>query len=137
GAGYALWLTAGEAVLSLQSGDRKSSIGGPADTGVDQEKRAAITGQTPHRPAPQTQAAVIRMKLVNANRAASAAGEEEMAGRSNYFIGNEASKWRAGISSYAKVVCRSIYRGVDVVYYGNGRELEYDFKVAAGANPAA
>src|SRR5439155_3975706 len=43
----------------------------------------------------------------------------------------------AGVSNYAKVAVRGVYRGVDMVYYGNGRQLEYDFKVAAGANPAA
>ncbi|HJQ25258.1 MAG TPA: SBBP repeat-containing protein [Blastocatellia bacterium] len=112
GAGYALWLTADEAVLSLSSGERRA-------------------------PARAAQTAVIRMKLLNANRAACVTGEAEMAGRSNYFVGSDPAKWQAGVSNYARAVYRGVYRGVDMVYYGNGRELEYDFKLAAGANPAA
>src|SRR5947199_9183 len=83
-------------------------------------------------PASETGTAVIRMKLINANPAAIVTGEEEMAGRSNYFVGNDTAKWRARVSNYAKVAVRGIYRGVDMVYYGNGRQLEYDFNVAAG-----
>ena len=30
---------------------------------------------------------------------------------------------------------RDVYPGVDVVYHGNGQQLEYDFVVAPGTNP--
>lgn len=129
GAGYALWLTAAEAVLSLHGGERKPVTADAAHAELGQAQ--------PPAQARETQAAVIRMKLINANPAASVTGAEEMAGRSNYFVGNDAAKWRAGVSNYAKVAVRGVYRGVDMVYYGNGRQLEYDFNVAAGANPTA
>ncbi|HEY9232737.1 MAG TPA: hypothetical protein VIS78_11345, partial [Blastocatellia bacterium] len=128
GAGYALWLTGDEAVLSLHGGERQPSADAGRGQFAQDERRA---------PAYQAHTAAIRMKLLNANRAAAVTGETEMAGRSNYFVGNDAAKWRAGVSNYAKVVYGGVYRGVDMIYYGNGRELEYDFKVAAGANPAA
>jgi len=85
----------------------------------------------------ERQAAVIRMKLVKANGKAQARGEDELPGHSNYFVGNDPEKWRSQMSNYAKVVYSEVYRGVDLVYYGKGGELEYDFKVAAGANPGA
>ena len=37
--------------------------------------------------------------------------------------------------SYAQVKYESVYPGVDLVYYGNQRQLEYDFVVAPGADP--
>jgi photosystem II stability/assembly factor-like uncharacterized protein len=129
GAGYALWLTGDGAVLRLSGGKRMPSTAEATSGEFAQGERRAA--------ARETRAAVIRMKLLNANRAAAVTGEAEMAGRSNYFVGNDAARWRAGVSNYAKVVYRGVYRGVDMIYYGNGRELEYDFKVAAGANPAA
>ena len=53
----------------------------------------------------------------------------------NYFIGNDPEKWRRNVPTYRKVYYKDVYPGIDVVYYGNQRELEYDFVVAPGANP--
>ena len=79
--------------------------------------------------------AVLRMKLRNANPAAKVTGVDELAGTSNYFIGNDPKKWRSGVPTYGKVKYEGIYSGIDLVYYGNQRQLEYDFIVAPGADP--
>ena len=81
--------------------------------------------------------AVVRMKLVGANPSPRVSGLEELPGRSNYFLGNDPSKWRTNVPTYAKVQYKDVYPGVDLVYYGNQRELEYDLIVAPGANPEA
>jgi hypothetical protein len=39
------------------------------------------------------------------------------------------------VPNYAKVKYTSVYPGVDLVYYGNQRQLEYDFVVQPGADP--
>ena len=78
---------------------------------------------------------VLRMKLRNANPAAKVTGADELAGTSNYFIGNDPAKWRTNVPTYAKVKYEGIYPGIDLVYYGNQRQLEYDFIVAPGADP--
>ena len=75
------------------------------------------------------------MKLRNANPAAKVTGMDELAGKTNYFIGNDPTKWRTNVPTYAKVKYEGIYSGIDLVYYGNQRQLEYDFVVAPGANP--
>ena len=75
------------------------------------------------------------MKLRNANPAAKVTGVDELAGTSNYFIGNDPAKWRTNVATYAKVKYEGIYSGIDLVYYGNQRQLEYDFIVAPGADP--
>jgi hypothetical protein len=126
GAGYAFWLTGEQAVMML--GDGRNA----ADT-IAQSSTGELKQQEPvHKEG----AAVIRMKLVGANRNAITSGEDKLPGRSNYFIGNDPRNWHTDVSGYSRVVCKRVYRGVDLVYYGNGRELEYDFKVAPEANPA-
>jgi hypothetical protein len=55
---------------------------------------------------------------------------------SNYFIGNDRSKWRSNVPNYRRVRAREVYQGVDVLYYGEGSQLEYDFVEKPGADPA-
>jgi hypothetical protein len=75
------------------------------------------------------------MKLVNANPASQIEGLDELPGKSNYFIGSDPQQWRTGVTNYAKVKYREVYPGVDLVYYGHERQLEYDFILAPGADP--
>jgi hypothetical protein len=76
------------------------------------------------------------MRLIGANANATVTGADELPGRSNYFIGNDPKKWRTNVANYAKVKYQNVYPGVDLVYYGNQRQLEYDFVVAPGADPS-
>ena len=76
------------------------------------------------------------MKLVAANSSPRVTGIDELPGKSNYFVGNDPKQWRTNVLQYARVKYENVYQGVDVVYYGNQQELEYDFIVAPGANPA-
>ena len=75
------------------------------------------------------------MELKGANRGAQLTGADKLEGVTNYYIGNDPKKWRSGISTYGKVECQGIYPGIDAVFYGNQRQLEYDFVVAPGADP--
>src|SRR5437879_1232125 len=68
---------------------------------------------------------------------AAAVGLDEQPGKSNYLLGNEPSQWLLGIANYAQVQYQDVYPGVDAVYHGNQRQLEYDFRVAPGADPGA
>ncbi len=71
--------------------------------------------------------------LVGARTNARAEAEAPLPGVVNYLRKDDRSL--TGIPTYARVRYRGIYRGVDVVYYGNQGSLEYDFLVAAGADP--
>jgi len=77
------------------------------------------------------------MKLVGANPSPRVAGLNKLSGKSNYFLGKDRKKWRTNVPNYAKVKYDSVYPGVDLVYYGNQGQLEYDFVVSPGANPRA
>ncbi len=75
------------------------------------------------------------MRLVGANPGPRMTGAEELPGISNYFIGSDPEKWRTNVPRYAQVRYQDVYPGVDLIYYGNQRQLEYDFIVAPGADP--
>jgi len=79
--------------------------------------------------------AAASMAFVGANPSATISGVTELAGKVNYFLGNDPAKWQSGVPIYSKVRVEDIYPGVNVVYYGNGRQLEYDFDLAAGVDP--
>ncbi len=68
-------------------------------------------------------------------RAASITAEDALPGHANYFIGHDASKWRTDVPMFRRVVARDVYPGIDLVYYGTGQNLEYDFIVHPGADP--
>lgn len=81
------------------------------------------------------QKTVVRMKLEGANADSSASGLEEAPGKANYFLGNDPTKWKTDVSTFSKVRFSAVYPGVDLIYYGNQRQLEYDFLIAPGADP--
>lgn len=75
------------------------------------------------------------MQLADANGHAEISGEDKLPGTANYFIGKDPAKWHANVPTYASVRYAGIYPGIDLLYYGNQRQLEYDFVVTPGANP--
>ena len=79
----------------------------------------------------------LLLKLSKANPKASIEGERELPGRINYFLGSDPAKWQRDVRTYERVRVAEIYRGIDVVFYGNGSRLEYDFVVKPGADPKA
>ena len=99
--------------------------------GKDLEKPQGLKGEPC---ATQATDALLRMKLVGANSNPKIVGTDELPGKSNYFIGNDPKKWRTNVPNYAKVKYANVYPGVDLVYYGNQGQLEYDFVVQPGAD---
>ncbi len=61
---------------------------------------------------------------------------EELPGKANYFLGNDPTKWRTNVPTYARVHYQDLYPGIDLIYYGNQRQLEYDLVVRPGADPS-
>lgn len=129
GLGYNLFLTPTEAVMVIH---RPSAQ--PEHTRTPRDSRDV--GATRNIAAASTQS-VLRMQMVGANPEAQVAGQDQLPGTSNYLIGNNPSEWRTNVPTYGRVLYRDVYAGIDLVYYGNQRELEYDFVVAPGANPDA
>jgi hypothetical protein len=80
---------------------------------------------------------LITMKIVGANPSSRHVGLDKQAGVSNYLIGNDPSKWHTNIANYTDAGYQGVYRGIDLVYHGSQKQLEYDFVVAPGADPHA
>lgn len=109
GQGFGLFLTHNGATLLLK--------------GKDQESKGF------------EQTSAVKIELAGANRNAISSGIERAESNSNYFIGNDPAKWQSGVPNFHKVSYEQVYPGVDVVYYGNGQQLEYDFVVQPNADP--
>ncbi|MGO9275551.1 MAG: SBBP repeat-containing protein [Terriglobia bacterium] len=118
GSGYSLFLTPDEVVLNLE------------------RQKPASSSQAPGSKPQAAPADTLRMKLVGANSGAAVAGVDPQPGVVSYLIGNDPKKWHSGIPTYSKVNYAQIYPGVDLVFYGNQRQLEYDFVIAPGADPS-
>lgn len=125
GNAYTLFLTSDEAVLTLSN----ESKDGLRSTAL-QQSRVNTAG-----PKDLLAADVVRMQLVHANPSLTVAGEEQLPGVANYLVGDDPANWRTGVPTYAKVKYTAVYPGVDLVYYGNQRQLEYDFVIAPGGDP--
>jgi hypothetical protein len=83
------------------------------------------------------ESAVVRMQFVGANAQAPVSGDAELPGKINHLTGNDPAQWRRGLAMFAKVRVSGLYPGINLVYYGNQQQLEYDFDIAPGANPQA
>ena len=81
------------------------------------------------------QTASCAMRFVGADTSATISGGAELAGKINYLRGNDPARWQSGVPAFAQVRVEQVYPGVGVVYYGNQRQLEYDFNLDAGVNP--
>jgi hypothetical protein len=80
--------------------------------------------------------AALRMRLAGANPHPVVTGADGLPGKSNYFAGSDPKQWRTNVPTYASVRYAGVYPGIDLVYHGNQRLLEYDFVVAPGADPS-
>ncbi len=125
--GYTVFLTQNNAVLSLAP-----------------KTLSSVTGSrrgNPGRPAllfsNQTNTPSIAMQLLNGNAAPQISAANELPGKSNYFIGDDPSKWHAGVKHYATVKYASVYPGVDLAFHGQQRQMEFDYIVAPGADAAS
>jgi hypothetical protein len=58
-----------------------------------------------------------------------------LSGKINYLVGNNPAQWQTGVTTFARVRVGGLYPGVNLIYYGNQRQLEYDLTVAPNADP--
>ena len=85
----------------------------------------------------QKTGAVLRMRVAGAIAHAPVAGVDALAGKSNYFVSKDPTRWRTNIPTYAAIKYEGVYPGIDLVFHGNQRLVEYDFRIAPGADPQA
>lgn len=125
GNGYTVFLTATDTVFALHSGSTPASLQAHGNHGVVTSNDAVIA-----------KSAAIHMHLVGGNPKAPVIAGNELTGRSNYFIGNDSSRWHTNVAQYARVSYEQAYPGVDMAFHGVQKQLEFDFIVAPGASAA-
>jgi len=115
GPGYTAFLSAGSMLLSLRT-STPATAAGSASLSV-------------------TSNATVQFTLLDAASNPTVIGEDPQIGRVNYFFGNNPAKWHTNVPTYARVRYKDVYPGIDLLYYGNHRQLEYDFEVQPGSDP--
>ena len=122
GKGYTAFLTAGGMVLSLRPGAAEAT-GRPVNPS-EIAKNHGTSGTT-----------TLQFHLVGANKNPIAVGEDPQAGKVNYFLGNNPAQWHTNVPTFTKVRYKSVYPGIDLIFYGNDQQIEYDFAIAPGGDP--
>jgi hypothetical protein len=119
GPGYTAFLTSDGMVLSLRA-------------------KRVVTSQATSQGVPPSpsKSSTLQFRLLGAAGNPSVVGEIPQLGRVNYFVGNDPAKWQTNVPTYGRVRYKNVYPGIDLLYYGNQRQLEYDFAVAPGADPS-
>jgi hypothetical protein len=76
---------------------------------------------------------VLRMSF-EGSQPAQLSAEDALASHTNYLIGDDPRHWHTDIPNFTRIRYSRLYRGVDAVFYGKQRKLEYDLVLAPGAS---
>jgi hypothetical protein len=124
--GATVFLTATEAVFSItqppsvDASARRDFAGGAGQTLPGSSEQVGVA---------------LHLQMVGANPAARPTGQQPLPGIINYFLGNDPAEWHTNVATYGGVQYADVYPGINLVYYGNHQNLEYDFVVSPGADP--
>jgi all-beta uncharacterized protein/beta-propeller repeat-containing protein len=77
----------------------------------------------------------VSLQFQGANKQARMEGDDLLRSKTNLFLGSDPHRWRSAIANYGRLQVRGLYPGIDLVYYGNAGELEYDLRMRPGADP--
>jgi len=122
GNGYALFLAPKETVLVLRRPTNSKKV---TDSATERNS-GPLSGSRA--------TGVVRMQVVGTDSTPRFDALDELPGKSNYLIGSQPVDWHVNVPNYRKVAERGVYPGIDLVYYGTQRQIEYDFVVAPGAD---
>ncbi len=123
--GQTSWFTKEGVVVSLSQPQGK-----PKQTGMKKRPGPAARSKTP-----AFKTTTVGLHPVGLRKGVKIAALEPQEHKVNYFIGNDPKKWRTNIPTYKAVAYQEAYKGIDLKFYGDGRQLEYDIVVKPGADP--
>jgi len=134
GPGFSLYLTGTGATLGVVSrphAPRRQALGHARDQGLGRglTRADAITGTAP------ISATSVRLRYDGADPHARVSGDDQLPGVATYLVGADPSRWQVDVPTYARVPYHDVYPGMDLVYYGTVGRLEYDWRLAAEADP--
>lgn len=88
------------------------------------------------RPGDPSVSATIELRFVDADTRASIDGADPQEARIHRFGGAD-GKTHVDVPTFGSVVVSGLYPGVDAVFHGSGRALEYDLVIAPTADPSS
>lgn len=91
----------------------------------------------PESPEAMRKNSVLRMQLVDGNPHTGIHGENQLRSKSHYLRGTDPRQWQVNVPTFSRVRYQQVYPGVDLIFYGNGRRLEFDFWIDSGVDPDA
>jgi hypothetical protein len=127
GAGHATFFTEEGVYLQLVRSQKK-------EDGQTKDKRQKTDKFTADKKIVKSN--VVKIIPLNANPNPQIIAEATQGGKVNYFIGNDPEKWKTNIPTYGAVVYKDLYKGIDLKFYGNNRQMEYDIIVKPGGDPS-
>ncbi|MHB9028244.1 MAG: DUF7948 domain-containing protein, partial [Candidatus Latescibacterota bacterium] len=107
----------------------------PSSVARRSAKRSVVFEDTPETNQPDYETFALGLEFVGANENPEIVGEDRLPWNNNYFIGNDPDQWRTDVPNYGKIRFKEVYRGIDLVYYGNQKRVKYDFVVRPGEDP--
>jgi hypothetical protein len=136
GPGYTLQLAAAGATFKLHKRGADSEVRnmlmnrriGPAavkkmlrQRSQDKEKSKSLTAE-------------VQMRTIGASPSVKAVAQDPQAGKVNYLLGKDPSRWHANVPLFGQVSYQNLYPGIDLVFHGSGKQLEFDYCISAGAD---
>ena len=125
--GQTTWFTEKGVVIALSRPQEQRL---PADNMQQRPRQAA------RQPGPEIKTSIVGLRPVGLRKGVKIAALEPQEHKVNYFSGNDPKKWRTGIPTYQALAYQEAYKGIDLKFYGDGRQLEYDIVVKPGADPS-
>ena len=131
--GATMWFTQGGAYYQFTR--RVARVGESTDD-LQGGSQLAVGNDWSENRSDSIETVMIKASFVSANPAPRMTGGTMLEYKCNYFIGNDPIGWHADVPNYGAVVYEEVYPGINLKYYGNGKQMEYDFIVSPGANPS-
>ena len=97
--------------------------------------RTAKSGASSQRGEKTQSRTTLELTLIDSAENPKVVGENPQTAKVNYFIGNDPGKWVRNVPTYGRIRYKNVYPGIDLIYYGNRRQLEYDFAISPHADP--
>jgi hypothetical protein len=138
--GSAVWFTADEVWFELREyAEASSQLSAPRSQGGVGVTPQTLNSQThtPTNSETHTQKykrVILKQEFVGANDVIPI-GIKRAPWCSNYFYGNDSTKWQTNVQNYEEIIYKNLYDGIDLRYYDNEIGLKYDFIVHPGAKP--
>ncbi|MBK9125813.1 MAG: SBBP repeat-containing protein [Chloroflexi bacterium] len=126
--GYSLFLTDNRIAFNLVT-EESSSVR------TANRPAAAADRAASHEPEHVTRTYGLYLDFVGANESPVLTGEEPQGGITSYFRGKP-EEWVTGAQHFSKIRYGELYAGIDAVFYASTQQIQYDFIVAPGADPA-